>query len=112
MSVYLTVIFEYATREDESRDGYPGENARGYVCEPVSDTPPVALSGLVKGGEFSTARELRCWQAKRFVEGTAREWTNAAVASIYVDANGKAFSSPSRALREGALPLTWYTEAP
>lgn len=96
MSFYLTVTFEYASREDAERDGYPGENARSYVCEPVSDTPPVVLPGLVKGGEFSTMRE----------------WRDIRTASIYVDANGKAFSGGHIAVQCGALPITWYTEAP
>jgi hypothetical protein len=94
MSAYLTVTFEYASREDAETCGFPGDDTRGYVCEPVSDTPPVVLHGLVKGGEFSTKAD---WPGPK---------------ALYVDANGKVFRFVSDALRHGTLPVTWYTVAP
>lgn len=98
MSVYLTVTFEYASREDAEREGYPGENARSYVCEPVSDTPPVVLSGLVKGGEIQTEDDWwLLWPAPD--------------THVLTDSSGRFAPCALAAVRD-ALPVTWYTVAP
>jgi hypothetical protein len=96
---YLTVTFEYASAEDANADGFPGDNATSYTCESVSDTPPVVLSGLVKGGEIATAAEYEMSPTlpRHFV--------------LLVDASGRVVADRAgvgRALRMGAFPLTWY----
>lgn len=45
MPAYLTVTFEYASVEDVANDGLPGDNALGYIREPVRSVPPVVLGG-------------------------------------------------------------------
>lgn len=94
MPTYLTVTYEYASAEDVI-DGFPGIDATGYTCEPVSDTPPVVLSGLVKGGEIRTATE----------------WHAAEADALCVASDGRVcqhFWHYEDAVRRGALPLTWY----
>jgi hypothetical protein len=99
MPVYLTVTYEYESVEDVANDGLPGDNALGYIREPVRNTPPVVLSGLVKGGEIATAAEYEMSPTlpRHFV--------------LLVDASGRVVADRAgvgRALRMGAFPLTWY----
>lgn len=97
---YLTVTFEYECAEDVI-DGFPGVNATSHTCEPVSDTPPVVLSGLVKGGEIRTVED----------------WYAANPDALYVAADGLVvhhFWHYEAAVARGALPISVYPypEAP
>lgn len=65
----------------------------------IHDTPPVVLSGLVKGGEIATVAEYEMSPTlpRHFV--------------LLVDASGRVVADRAgvgRALRTGAFPLTWY----
>jgi hypothetical protein len=91
MPSYLTVTFEYECAEDVI-EGFPGVSATSHTCEPVSNTPPVVLSGLVKGGEYATAAEFR--------DGNPRE-------ALCVSARGRIMSTASDA-DDATFPLTWY----
>ena len=94
MPSYLTVTFEYECAEDVI-EGFPGVSATSHTCEPVSNTPPVVLSGLVKGGEIRTVEE----------------WLRMPRAVVSVGANGCAVLprwSFNEAVARGALPITWY----
>lgn len=96
MPAYLTVTYEYASADDVI-DGFPGIDATGHTCEPVSDTPPVVLSGLVKGGEYASAEE--------WCDDTGL------LDVLAVSADGRIVSDYNQACEaeaRGALPITWY----
>lgn len=100
MPVYLVAAFTCADRA-AARAVWgnldPDACADGKASISVHDTPPVILTGLVKGGEIRTMAE----------------WKDTPGGSLYVDAANRPYLSGARAVAYGALPITWYHyEAP
>jgi len=104
MPAYLVGIYRHPSREAAERADTMC--APDFECEhgdtEIHDTPPVVLSGLVKGGEYASAEDWCDNIGPLEVLATAADGR---VVSDYDDAR----SAEAR----GALPITWYRyEAP
>ena len=101
MPAYLVGVYRHSSREaaeQADRMCAPSHEAESADTE-IHDTPPVVLSGLVRGGEYATAAQYESAPSlpRRFV--------------LLLDATGRIVSDRAgvgRALRTGAFPLTWY----
>lgn len=95
MPAYLVGIYRHPSREAAERADTMC--APDFECEhgdtEIHDTPPVVLSGLVKGGEYATVDE----------------WEDCADDEVLcVDAVGRVCSGYDIRLGKANFPLTWY----
>ena len=101
MPAYLVAVYRCPSRanaEQVNANFDPGDFSVTECDTEIHDTPPVVLSGLVRGGEYASAED---WAAGVDIAHALCLAADGRIVAVWRDARASA--------ARGALPITWYT---